>query len=60
MSYELSQGYGIATDLEPTARLECIRPIGTAEVGAVRFSFSFYNTEEEIDEAVRAVAELAK
>ena len=60
MSYELSQGYGIATRPGAHCAPRMHKALGTAEVGAVRFSFSFYNTEEEIDEAVRAVAELAK
>lgn len=34
--------------------------LGTVEQGAVRFSFSHFNTEEEIQTAVRAVQELAK
>ena len=33
---------------------------GTVKQGAVRFSFSHYNTEEEIDAAIRAVYELAQ
>lgn len=32
---------------------------GTAEQGAVRFSFSYWNTEAEIDRAVQAVREIA-
>lgn len=60
VSYELSQGYGIATRPGAHCAPRMHRALGTAEVGAVRFSFSFYNTEEEIDEAIRAVAELAK
>lgn len=34
--------------------------LGTVEQGAVRFSFSHYNTEEEVDTAVRAIRELAE
>ena len=60
VSYELSQGYGIATRPGAHCAPRMHKALGTAEVGAVRFSFSFYNTAEEIDEAVRAVAELAK
>ena len=60
VSYELSQDYGIATRPGAHCAPRMHKALGTAEVGAVRFSFSFYNTEEEIDEAVRAVAELAK
>ena len=60
VSYELSRGYGIATRPGAHCAPRMHKALGTAEVGAVRFSFSFYNTEEEIDEAIRAVAELAK
>ena len=34
--------------------------LGTVEQGAVRFSFSWFNTEEEIDIAINAVKELAQ
>lgn len=34
--------------------------LGTVEEGSVRFSFSHFNTEEEIQTAIRAVEELAK
>lgn len=34
--------------------------LGTVEQGAVRFSFSHYNTEEEVEMAIRAVRELAQ
>lgn len=34
--------------------------LGTVEQGAVRFSFSHYNTEEEVDAAAAAVRELAR
>ncbi len=34
--------------------------LGTVEQGAVRFSFSHYNTDEEIELAIRAVQELAQ
>lgn len=33
--------------------------LGTVEQGAVRFSFSHYNTEEEVDTAIRAIQELS-
>jgi len=35
------------------------RAMNTVEQGAVRFSFSHYNTEEEIDTAINAVKEIA-
>ena len=34
--------------------------LGTVEQGIVRFSFSWFNTEEEVETAVRAVKELAE
>ena len=34
--------------------------LGTVEQGAVRFSFSHYNTDEEVDIAIQAVRELAQ
>ena len=33
--------------------------LGTVEQGAVRFSFSHYNTEEEVETAIRAIRELS-
>ena len=60
VSYELSQGYGIATRPGAHCAPRMHTALGTAETGAVRFSFSFYNTEDEIDEAIRAVAEIAQ
>ncbi|MDO4556828.1 MAG: hypothetical protein Q4B70_17080, partial [Lachnospiraceae bacterium] len=29
------------------------------EQGAVRFSFSYFNTEEEVDQAIEAICEIA-
>lgn len=34
--------------------------LGNVEQGAVRFSFSHYNTDEEIETAIRAIEELAQ
>ena len=36
------------------------KALGTVEQGAVRFSFSYYNTSEEIQIAVSALKELAR
>ena len=36
------------------------RALGTEEQGALRFSFSHYNTKEEINLAIRALRELAE
>ena len=34
--------------------------LGTIQQGAVRFSFSYFNTENEVDTAIAAVRELAE
>ena len=34
--------------------------LGTVEQGAVRFSFSHYNTDEEVDTAIKAIRELSQ
>lgn len=56
---ELICTYGIAT--RPGAHCAPLlhRALGTESQGAVRFSFSWHNTEAEVDEAVRAVQEIA-
>lgn len=60
VSDELNVNYGIVT--RPGAHCAPLmhQALGTVEQGAVRFSFSHYNTEEEVDAAVRAVKELAE
>ena len=60
VSDELNVEYGIVT--RPGAHCAPLmhKALGTVEQGAVRFSFSHYNTEEEVDTAVRAVEELAR
>ena len=52
--------YGIAT--RPGAHCAPLmhQSLGTVEQGIVRFSFSWFNTEEEVETAVRAVKELAE
>lgn len=60
VSDELSETYGIATRPGAHCAPRMHRALGTTERGAVRFSFSWFNTEDEVDEAVRAVRELAE
>ena len=59
VSDALSSEYGIAT--RPGAHCAPLmhQALGTVEQGAVRFSFSHYNTKEEIKIAVSALRELA-
>lgn len=58
-SDELSFAYDIST--RPGAHCAPLmhKAMNTVEQGAVRFSFSHYNTEEEIDIAINAVKEIA-
>lgn len=60
VSDELLMTYDIST--RPGAHCAPLmhEALGTVEQGAVRFSFSHFNTEEEIDTAIQAVKELAE
>lgn len=60
VSDELLMTYGIST--RPGAHCAPLmhEALGTVDQGAVRFSFSHYNTEEEIETAIRAIKELAE
>ena len=60
VSDALSENYGIAT--RPGAHCAPLmhKALGTVEQGAVRFSFSHYNTKDEIKIAVAALQELAQ
>ncbi|WP_461816108.1 aminotransferase class V-fold PLP-dependent enzyme [Faecalimonas sp.] len=60
VSDELLMTYNIST--RPGAHCAPLmhKALGTVEQGAVRFSFSHYNTEEEIAIAIRAIEELAQ
>ena len=55
----LSEDYGIATRPGAHCAPRMHRALGTERQGAVRFSFGWYNTEEETDAAVRALREIA-
>lgn len=56
---ELAQTYGIYTRAGAHCAPLMHQALGTTRQGAVRFSMSYYNNEEEIDQAVRAVRELS-
>lgn len=60
VSDELSESYGIAT--RPGAHCAPLlhRALGTTEQGAVRFSFAYYNTEDDVDKAIQAIKELSE
>jgi len=60
VSDDLASRFGIAT--RPGAHCAPLmhKALGTVEQGVVRFSFGWFNTEEEIDQAIAAVAEIAR
>ena len=60
VSDELLTRYGIST--RPGAHCAPLmhEALGTVSQGAVRFSFSHYNTEEEVEAAIAAIRELAE
>lgn len=59
VSDELSSVYGIATRPGAHCAPRIHRALGTQDRGAVRFSFGWYNTEQEVDRAVEAIREIA-
>ena len=60
VSDELSETYGVATRPGAHCAPRMHQALGTTDRGAVRFSFSWFNTQEEVDEAIRAVGQLAE
>ena len=60
VSDALTVEYDIATRPGAHCAPRMHEALGTKEYGAVRFSFSWFNTEEEVDTAIRAVEELAQ
>ncbi|MCI9237362.1 aminotransferase class V-fold PLP-dependent enzyme [Lachnospiraceae bacterium 50-23] len=60
VSDELLTEYSISTRPGGHCAPLMHKALGTVEQGAVRFSFSHYNTEEEIEIAIQAIRELAE
>ena len=57
---ELSETYGICTRSGGHCAPRMHQALGTANQGAVRFSFGWFNTVEEVDTAITAIKELAQ
>lgn len=60
VSDELAERFGIATRPGAHCAPRLHRALGTEDQGAVRFSWSYFNTEEETDAAAEAVRILAE
>lgn len=60
VSDELAERFGIATRPGAHCAPRLHRALGTTEQGAVRFSWSYFNTEAETDAAAEAVRILAE
>ncbi len=56
----LASEYGISVRAGAHCAPRLHRALGTQETGAVRASFGYFNTEQEIDAAIAAVKELAE
>ena len=59
VSDELLMTYGISTRAGGHCAPLMHEALGTVEQGAVRFSFSHYNSDEDVETAIRAIKELA-
>ena len=59
VSDRLAEEYGIATRSGGHCAPRFHRALGTQEQGAVRFSFGWFNTDEEADAAAAAIREVA-
>lgn len=59
VSDELSVNYDIATRPGAHCAPRMHEALGTEKQGAVRFSFGYFNTPEEVDKAIEAVREIA-
>nr|WP_314459140.1 aminotransferase class V-fold PLP-dependent enzyme [uncultured Clostridium sp.] len=63
-SGQVADELAVTYDIYARAGAHCAplmhRALGTEKQGAVRFSMSHFNTEEEIDQAVKAVRELSR
>lgn len=56
----LMEDYGIAVRSGAHCAPRMHKALGTASQGAVRFSFSWFNTEQDVDAAIQALRELAQ
>lgn len=58
MSYYLDKNYGISTRVGMHCAPHAHKHLKTFPQGTVRFSFSYFNTREQVDEAIEAIIKL--
>lgn len=58
IAYRLDREYGIMTRVGLHCAPAAHQTLGTYPTGTIRFSFGYFNTEEEIDEAANALKEI--
>lgn len=59
-AYELDQPYGIMTRVGLHCAPSAHKTLGTYPAGTIRFSFGWWNTKEQVDAAVCALAEIVE
>jgi selenocysteine lyase/cysteine desulfurase len=57
-AFRLDFEYGIMTRVGLNCAPNAHKTLGTFPTGTIRFSFGYFNTEDEVDTAVRALAEI--
>ena len=57
-AFRLDREYGIMTRVGMHCAPNAHRALGTFPKGTIRFSFGYFNTEEEIDTAVEALRKI--
>ena len=60
VAYELDENYGIMTRVGLHCAPSAHKTLGTYPTGTIRFSFGWWNTEEEIAVAIRALHKIEK
>ena len=60
IAYELDEKYGIMTRVGLHCAPSAHKTLGTYPKGTIRFSFGWWNTKEDIDVAIDALANLTK
>lgn len=58
MAWQLDETYGIMTRVGLHCAPSAHKTLGTFPTGTIRFSFGWRNTSEEVDKALRALAQL--